>query len=121
MEIRSKFSRRRKKKDPSLRIKVASAIEIFISIHGYDWLKNGSTAVVLRDDYALFVTRDVERIENRESVIALVYLKQMYSFQDFKTIQADAHLRATALGQSVLNQLADQVASQLSKVAERVV
>ncbi len=86
MEIRSKFSRRRKKKDPSLRIKVASAIEIFISIHGYDWLKNGSTAVVLR-----------------------------------KTIQADAHLRATALGQSVLNQLADQVASQLSKVAERVV
>jgi hypothetical protein len=120
MEIRSKFSRHRKKKDPSLRIKVASAIEIFISIHGYDWLKNGSTAVVLRDDYALFVTRDVEGI-NRESVIALVYLKQMYSFQDFKTIQADAHLRATALGQSVLNQLADQVASQLSKVAERVV
>ncbi len=96
MEIRSKFSRRRKKKDPSLRIKVAFAIEMFISIHGYDWLKNGSTAVVLRDDYALFVTR-------------------------FKTIQADAHLRATALGQSVLNQLADQVASQLSKVAERVV
>ncbi len=120
MEIRSKFSRRRKKKDPSLRIKVAFAIEMFISIHGYDWLKNGSTAVVLRDDHALFVTRDVEGI-NRESVIALVYLKQMYSFQDFKTIQADAHLRATALGQSVLNQLADQVASQLSKVAERVV
>jgi hypothetical protein len=119
MEVRSKFSRRRKKKDPSLRIKVASAIEIFISIHGYDWLKNGSTAVVLRDDYALFATRDVEGI-NRESVIALVYLKQMDSFQEFKTIQADAHLRATALGQSVLNQLADQVARQFSKVAERV-
>jgi hypothetical protein len=121
MEIRSKFSRRRKKKDPFLRIKVASAIQVFISIHGYDWLKNGSTAVVLRDDYAPFVTRDVEGIENRESVISLVYLKQMDSFQDFKTIQADAHLRASALGQAVLNQLADQVASQLSKVAERVV
>ena len=119
MEVRAKFSRRKKKSDPFLRAKVAFAIRTFIQMHRRAFLENSRTAVVMHRDYAPFVLSDVDRMENRESAIAVVYLKDMDGYQEFKTIQADPYLRGSALGQTILDHLAEQVTIHLLEQAEQ--
>jgi predicted methyltransferase MtxX (methanogen marker protein 4) len=119
MEVRAKFSRRKKKSDPFLRVKVAFAIKTFVQVSRRAFLENSRTRVVMGEDYVPSVMQDVDRMENREKAIAVVYLKDMDSYQEFRTIQADAYLRGSSLGETVLDHLADQVTIQLLKRAEK--
>jgi hypothetical protein len=118
MEVRAKFSRRKKKSDPFLQAKVAFAIRTFVQMHRRAFLENSRTAVVMHRDYAPFVLSDMDRMENRESGTAVVHLKDMDGYQEFKTIQADAYLRGSALGQTILDHLVEQVTIHLLEQAE---
>jgi hypothetical protein len=83
------------------------------------FLENNRAAVVMRQDYAPFVVPDVDRMESREGAIAVVYLKDMDGYQEFKTIQTDTYLRGSPLGQTILDHLAEQVTIHLLKQAEQ--
>jgi hypothetical protein len=121
MRIGSLFFGRRSrgflKKDESLRLQVASCIQTFLAIRGLRSLLRPETALVMRKGYETFVTPDVDRIENRQSVIAVVYLKDVECYEQFKEIQIDPTLRCGALGQVSLGHLADQVTTQVAKQA----
>jgi len=123
MGIGSIFFKRREKvqkqRDSALRAQVASAIHTFLSIRGLRSLLQPETALVMRKEQETFVTQDADRIENRDTVVAVVYLKDVECYGQFKEIQEDYSLRSGALGPVILGQLADQVATQLVKqVAE---
>jgi hypothetical protein len=75
------------------------------------------TALVMRKGYETFVTSDVDKVENRQNIVALVYLKDVECYEQFKEIQTDPALRGSALGQISLGHLADQVATQVAKQA----
>ena len=119
MEVRAKFSRHKRKSDPFLRAKVAFAIRTFVQMRRRAFLENNRAAVVMRQDYAPFVVPDVDRMESREGAIAVVYLKDMDGYQEFKTIQTDTYLRGSPLGQTILDHLAEQVTIRLLKQAEQ--
>ncbi|HET8564151.1 MAG TPA: hypothetical protein VFM35_09795, partial [Candidatus Binatia bacterium] len=119
MRILNKFFSERKKgrvelDDSSLRAQIATGISAFISIRGLHSLLKPDTAVVLRQGYETFITQDVGGIENRESVIAVVYLKDT-GYEQFKEILSDQSLRSGALGQMSLGYLASEVAKQMLK------
>ena len=108
MKITDRFFRGREKEvpkphDSALRIQVASAIHTFLTIRGLRALLQPGTATVMRKGYETFVTKDGDKIENRESVMAVVYLKDVESYNQFKEIQI------------ALGHLADQVATSLTK------
>ena len=121
MKIHIRFLRRRKQgiarsKDNSLNARVASAIHTFMSIRGLPALLSyPATAIVLRKGYEAFVTHNAETIENRQTVLAVAYFKDMECYEQFKEVQKDYSLRSTALGQISLGHLADQVATDLGK------
>jgi hypothetical protein len=122
MEILSRFLRWRERQllapgVSSLGEQVASNIEMFISVRGRHSLLNTQTAIVMRNNFETFVTADVLKTENRESVAAVVYLKDMECYEQVKTIQADELLRGSTLGPMVLNHLAVQAARDLLKQA----
>ena len=120
MGIHIKFFRRRKKaiaqsQDSSLNARVFSAIHTFMSIRGLPTLSHPGTAIVLRKGYEAFVTQNTETIENRQTVLAVAYFKDMECYEQFKEIQNDYSLRSSALGQISLGHLADQLATDLAK------
>jgi hypothetical protein len=120
MEILGRFFRRREKHGPrldvsSLREQIASNIKMFISIRGRHSLLNPETAIVMRKNFETFVTDDVLKTENRESVAAIIYLKDMDCYEQVKTTQADGLLRGSILAPLALNYLAAQMASELLK------
>jgi hypothetical protein len=119
MEVRAKFSRHKKKGDPFLQAKVAFAIRTFVQMHRRAFLESSRIGVVMREDNALFVVPDVDRMENRQSALAVVYLKDMDGYQEFKTIQSDTYLRTSPLGQTILDHLAEQVTIHLLRQAEQ--
>jgi len=67
----------------------------------------------MRQAFETFVTADLCGIENPQSVIAAVYLKDIECYQGFKEIQSDNFLRGSAFGELALNHLADQVTEEL--------
>jgi hypothetical protein len=114
------FRRRSKglgKKDEALRLQVASSMQTFLSIRGIRFFMRPETALVMRKGYETFVTSDVDKVENRQNIVALVYLKDVECYEQFKEIQTDPVLRGSALGQISLGHLADQVATQVAKQA----
>jgi hypothetical protein len=114
------FRRRSKglgKKDEALRVQVASSMQTFLSIRGIRSFIRPETALVMRKGYETFVTSDVDKVENRQNIVALVYLKDVECYEQFKEIQTDPALRGSALGQISLGHLADQVATQVAKQA----
>ena len=118
MRIGNLFFRRQSKgKDEAVRVQVAASIQTFLSIRGIRSLLRPETALVMRKGYDTFVAQDVERIENRQNIVAVVYLKDMECYEQVKEIQMDPALRGGALGQISLGHLADQVATQVAKQA----
>ena len=88
---------------------------MFIAIRGRHSLLNTETAIVMRKNFETFLTDDVLKIENRESVAAIVYLKDMDGYGQVQRTQTDALLRGSILAPMALNYLAAQVASELLK------
>lgn len=84
-----------------------------MAIRGRDSLLNPCVRVVMNKDHETFITTEMDGIDNRHSIGAVVYLKDMDCYDPFETIQTDDSLRSSALGPMVLDYLADQVAGKL--------
>lgn len=111
--IRSRARHSAKPDHCSLRFQIASMLATFFTIRGQPIFLNTQTAVVMRRHFETFVTADLRGIENPQSVIATVYLKDIECYQGFKEIQSDNLLRGSAFGELALNHLADQVTEEL--------
>lgn len=68
---------------------IATAISQFVRIRGLDSLLEQETAIVMHKNYEIILTQVVEGMENRASVVAVVHLKDVESYDDFKAIQTD--------------------------------
>jgi len=100
--------------DLSLREQVASAIHTFLSVRGLDSVQP-RTAIVMRKSRDMFVIEDADKIDNRETVLGILYLKGVESYDQFKEVQTDYALRRSPLGQIALGHLADQLATRLAQ------
>jgi len=66
----------------------------------------------MRKGYEISITQNVDGLENRESVLAVVYLKDVESYNGFKKVHSD-YSRSDALAQVATVHLADQAAKRL--------
>src|SRR5438093_9871230 len=117
MELRRFFRHSRqevqKPNDSSLTAQIASTVSGFVRIRGLDSLVKSETAIVMRKNYEISITQDVDGLENRESIIAVVYLKDIESYSDFKKVHSDDYSRSDALAHMATIHLADQTANRL--------
>jgi hypothetical protein len=114
VELLSRFFKHSQKPDgSSLTAQIASTVSGFVRIRGLDSLVKSKTAIVMRKNYEISITQDVDGLENRESVVAVVYLKDIESYNGFKNIQSDVLTRNEALAHMATIHLADQTAKRL--------
>jgi hypothetical protein len=103
----------------ALRIQIAAMLNAFFSIRGRSILCNDQTAVVMRQAYETFVTTDRCEIENPESVIAVVCLKDIESYQEFKRVHSDNLPGVSVFAGPTLHNLADQVTEELLRQVKK--
>jgi hypothetical protein len=113
--IRGAIRNRSKPDHSSLRLQVASMLSAFAAIRGWPVLLNNQTATVMRTQFDTFVTADAREIERPETVLAVVYLKDVACYDRVKELHSDKALQGNAL-----NHLADQITEALlSQVTKR--
>ena len=111
---------RRKDHALSLKLRVASALNVFVSIRGLEALLNSGTAVVMRQGYETLVIQDTSAIDNRENVLALVHVKDMECYHRLLTIKTNDCFHRGKLDRTISNDLADEMAKQLLKKARKI-
>ena len=111
---------RRKDHALSLKLRVASALNVFVSIRGLEALLNNGTAVVMRKGYETLVIQDGSAIANRETVLALVHVKDMECYDRLLRIRSNHFLHRGTLHRTIFHDLADEMAKQLLKEAENI-
>jgi hypothetical protein len=104
----------------SLKLRVASALNMFVSIRGLEALLNSKTPVVMRKGYKTFVIQDASAIDNRENVLALVHVKDMECYDRLTLIQTNHLLHHRTLNRTISNDLADEMTKQLLKEAGKL-
>jgi hypothetical protein len=110
------FTRRGTKPDyTSLKEQVFSAITTYVAIRDLHSLLRPEMATVMLKGFEAFLTQDPARIENPESIMAVVSLKDMESYDQLREIEITQSSRRSVLSETALNQLADQVARALIK------
>ena len=100
-----------------LKLRVASALNVFVSIRGLEALFNSGTAVVMRKGYETLVIQDGSAIANRETVLALVHVKDTECYDRLLRIRGNHFLHRVTLHRTILHDLADEMAEQLLKEA----
>ncbi len=111
--IEWKTERYAKRNQSALRIQIASMINAACAVRERFILSNIQTAVIMRRGFETFLTADLLGIENPQSVVAAVCLRDMRSYEEFRRVQSDNVLRGTALDELTLNQLANEVTGAL--------
>jgi hypothetical protein len=71
--------------------------------------------MVMHKNFEAFVTQELWDIENRENVLAVIYLKDIECAEQFREIYADDVMRSSTFGRIALDRLADQVTRELLK------
>ena len=104
-----------RKRAPFLWSEVSSALRSFIRTHGDNSIQNTATAVVMSNDYLLFVTQDADSVKRSENVLAVAYVKETECYPGLRSILSP--VSGDRLKKKILNQLADQLTVQLLKNA----
>jgi hypothetical protein len=96
-----------------LKSQVVGVIGAYVAIRGLFELLKPGTVTVIRKGFEAFVTQDGARIENPESVMAMVHLRDVACYDELREMEV---IQATrVLSQEALHRLAEQVASELVK------
>jgi hypothetical protein len=111
------FFRSREPSVPPVKLRVASALNVFVSICGLEALLDSKTAVVLCKGYETFVIQDTSAIANRENVLAVVHVRDMRCYDRLTKIQTNHFLHRRTLDRVISNDLAGEMAKQLLKKA----
>lgn len=111
---------RRKDHALSLKLRVASALNVFVSIRGLEALLNSGTAVVMRKGYETLVIQNASVIDNGENVLAVVHVKDLKCYERLSTIQTNYFFHRGTLDRTIANDLADEMAKQLLKKAGKI-
>jgi hypothetical protein len=101
----------------SVKLRVASALHVFVSVRGLEALLNSGTAVVMRKGYETVVIQDSSMIGHHENVLAVVHVKDMGCYHRLTKIQTNRFIHRATLDRAISNHLADEIAKQLLKEA----